>query len=125
MTQVFLLTGLVETLPWSWRAQLAVAVTALAGFAVAAPHLLVNDTLAFSALAMLTGATTSVVGVRFLERYRRDAFVRAALLTEEAEVSAALAEIAETLNANLNAPDMLERVNRVAAKALGCDWSAT
>jgi signal transduction histidine kinase len=125
MTQVCLLTGLVVTLPWSWRAQLAVAVTALAGFAVAAPHLLVNDTLAFSALAMLTGATTSVVGVRFLERYRRDAFVRAALLTEEAEVSAALAEIAETLNANLNAPDMLERVNRVAAKALGCDWSAT
>jgi signal transduction histidine kinase len=125
MAQVCLLTGLVVTLPWSWRAQLAVAVTALIGFAVAAPHLVVNDTLAFSVLAMLTGATTSVVGVRFLERYRHDAFLRAALLTEEAEVAAALAEIAETLNANLNAPDMLELVNRVAARALGCDWSAT
>ncbi len=125
MAQVCLLTGLGVTLPWSWRAQIAVALTALVGFAAAAPHLVVNDTLTYSVLAMLTGATTSVLGVSFLERYRRDAFLRATLLTEEAEIAAALAEMAETLNTHLNAPDMFERVNRVAAAALGCDWSAT
>ncbi len=125
MAQVCLLTGLAVTLPWSWRAQLAVAATALVGFAGALPRLVVNDTIAYSILAILTGATTSVLGVRFLERYRRDAFLRAALLAEEAEITAALAETAETLSANLNAPDMLERVNRVAIAALGCDWSVT
>ncbi|MBI3767662.1 MAG: GAF domain-containing protein [Deltaproteobacteria bacterium] len=125
MAQVCLLTGLVVTLPWSWRAQLAVALTSLAGFAAAVPYLVVNDTLSYSILAMLTGATTSVLGVRFLERYRRDAFLRAALLKEEAEVAAALVEIGETLSTHLNAPDMFERVNRVAATALGCDWSST
>jgi signal transduction histidine kinase len=125
MAQVCLLTGLAVTLPWSWRAQLAVAITALAGFAVALPRLVVHDTVTYSVLALLAGATTAVVGVRFLERYRRDAFFRAALLLEEAEVAAALATVAETLNVHLNAPDMLERVNTVAAGALGCDWSTT
>src|SRR5436190_23177427 len=57
MAQVCLLTGLVVILPWSWRAQLAVAVTALLGFSVAVRHLVVNDTLSFSILAMLAGAT--------------------------------------------------------------------
>lgn len=125
MAQVCLLTGLAVTLPWSWRAQLAVAVAALAGFALAVPHLVAHDTLVYSAVATMTGATTSVFGVMFLERYRRDAFFRAAELTEEAEVAAALATVAETLNVHLNDPDMLERVNDLAVQALACDWSAT
>ena len=125
MAQVCLLTGLVVTMQWSWRAQLVVTLAAFGAFAGASPQLIVHDTLTYPFLAMLTGGTTSVIGVLFLERYRRDAFLRAALLAEEAEVSAALVRIGETLNANLNAPDMFERVNRVAASALGCDWSAT
>jgi signal transduction histidine kinase len=126
--QVCLLSGLVVLLPWGWRAQLAVALGSLASLPLAvrgplgAPG---DDSLAYAVLALLTGGTTSVFGAMFLDRYRLDAFVRTKLQAEEAAVSAALVHVGETLNAHLDQPDMLERVNAVAAAVIGCDWSST
>jgi signal transduction histidine kinase len=125
MAQVCLLTSLVVLLPWGWRAQLAVSLTALASFAVAAPYLTPPDTFAYAIIASLTAATTSVGGAFFLERYRFQAFVQASRQAEEAAIAAALLHVAETLNAHLDQPDMLEQVNRLAVEALDCDWSST
>jgi signal transduction histidine kinase len=125
MGHLCLLTSLVVMLPWGWRAQLGVVVTALAGFAVAVPYLLVRDTLWDSIITLVTGATSSVCGAFFLDRYRWDAFARTALLEQEADVAAALAHVGQTLNTHLNEPDMLERVNHLAVAVLACDWSST
>jgi signal transduction histidine kinase len=132
MFQVSLLSGIIVLLPWGWRPQLAVATASLAGFALAAPVLPASDARVYSGLGLLTGAVTSVVGAAFLDRYRRDAFVRTALLRElserkqeDADVAAALVEVSEAVGAHLGQPDMIERVNALALGALGCDWSAT
>src|SRR5439155_24546122 len=132
MFQVCLLSGIVVLLPWGWRAQLAVAVSSLAGFTLAAPNLPSSDAPIYSGIALLTGAVTSVVGALFLDRYRRDAFVRTALLRhasarkqEDAEVAAALVEVTQALGEHLGQADMLERVNALAVAALRCSWSAT
>ena len=128
--QVCLLSGFAVLLPWGWRAQLFVALASLASLGLAASYLTAGDAIGYAVGAVLTGATTSVYGASFIDRYRRDAFVRMALLTrasaaqrEEAEINAALLHIAQTLNANLDRPDILQRVNGLAAEALDCDWS--
>jgi signal transduction histidine kinase len=125
MEQVCLLSGLVVLMPWGWQAQLGVALVALASFGAAAPFLAAPDTLAYTLVALVTGAASAVCGAYFLDRYRYQAFVRAAHETEEATIAAALLHVGETLHLHLDQPDMLERVNRLTVETLGCDWSST
>jgi len=123
--QVCLLSGVVALVPWGWRAQLGVSTVATLGLVIATSRLAATEEMAYAALALLTGGTTTTFGAFFLDRYRYDAFVRAAREREEAGIAAALVHIGETLNAHLDGADMLERVNRLAMETIGCDWSST
>jgi signal transduction histidine kinase len=132
MFQVSLVTATVVLLPWGWRPQLLVAATSLIGFWAVAPALPASDALQYAVVGLFSAAVTSVWGAFFLDRYRWDAFARAALLThaskvqqEETEIAAALLEVAQGLDANLGAPDMLERVNALALGMVGCDMCGT
>ncbi len=131
-SQVCLLSGLFVLLPWGWRGQTVAALGVFASLFLASFPGAGVEQLTYAVLAIITGATTSVWGAAFLERYRFDAFVRTALLShasavkeEEADISAALLHVTETLGAHLDAPDMLLRVNTLAVDALGCDFSRT
>jgi signal transduction histidine kinase len=122
--QLCLLTGASVLLPWGPVPQALAALAALGSFVwvLPAPP---QDGAVSAALGLLVGALAAVSGAYFLQRERRASLVRTAMLSEEAEIGAALAHVGQMLSANLNRPDMLEQVNRLAVELIGCDWSGT
>ncbi len=125
MAQVCMLTTLALLIPWGWRAQTVLSSTTVGTFVLALPHLTIPDGVAFPVLGLAVGAIVSIAGAAFHERSRRDTFVQTVLLREEAETAAALTAVGQLLSAHLDAPDMLERVNRFAVETLGCTSSET
>ena len=125
MWHVCILTGTAVLLPWGGSLQSCAAIGALASFSWALSSLVAPDGVIFPVLGLVTGATISIFGARFLHEYRRSTFLQTAMLQEEADVAAALGHVGEVLSVNLNRPDMLEKVNQLAVELIGCDWSGT
>ncbi len=111
-------------LPWGWVAQTVVATGGLASFAVAAPHLVAHEGVAYAALVLAASGTQSICAAYFLDRYRSEAFHRTAMQTKEAAISSALAHVGETLSKHLGEPDILDRVNHLAVEVIRCDFSS-
>jgi signal transduction histidine kinase len=125
LTLVCLLTGSAVLLPWSVYGQLTMTLAASIGVLVIAPTANAMGSPIIPVVGLGVGAMVSILGTRFLTRYRRSSYVQQALVQEEAEIAAGLADVGQVLAENLNRPDMLERVNRLAATLVGCDWTAT
>ncbi len=81
-----LVMGTPVLLPWSWRAQAMLAVGALFSVALNAPHLVWTAPAGRITLTMTSAALVSVAGVILMERTRRAAFVRHALLLDAGAV---------------------------------------
>ncbi len=111
--------------PLGWAGQLGAAVVTVASFLTALPAFQTHDAPTIQGVALLAGATTSVVSAFLLERHRFEAFRRSAMHAEEAEIAAALVHVGQTLGEHLGSSDMLARVNALAVAAIGCDTSTT
>jgi signal transduction histidine kinase len=132
VTVVCILTGAAVLLPWGARAQSLAGAIAFAAFVAASPMLQRGGPIAVVLVAVLAGVTVSVIAARLQEKHRIEAFTRAHFLEiasrrhrEDADISSALVQVGEALSSRLDLPDVLERVNRLAVRHLGCDWSNT
>jgi signal transduction histidine kinase len=123
-------TAVAVLLPWDWRCQLATSGAFFVMFAVVQPFL--GMTAPEPGVVMFVGLTSAftVVGVGHVDRYRRQAFVRRALLQhasaekeEEARIATALFQLARTLDEYLGEDDLVRRVGGIAANVLGCGES--
>ena len=131
-SDICLLNGLAVLIPWGFGAQLSVALATLAGLVFVLPDHSLSSPVVDPVLTVTAGVATSLWCAAFLDRYRRQSFVRLTLFTEakrraeeEAEIAAVLVRVGETLHVHLDQADLLERVNGLAVDALRCDWSAT
>jgi len=122
--QLCLLTGASVLVPWGPLPQALAALGALVSFVWVLPGP-PPDGAVSAALGLLVGALATVSGAYFLQRERLASLVRTAMLSQEAEIGAAVAHVGQMLSANLNRADMLEQVNRLAVELIGCDWSGT
>jgi hypothetical protein len=95
--QVCILNGWAVLLPWGSRVQIFAAAASLASFTLAAPYFGSGEGFAYALLSLIAGATTSVFGAHFLDRYRADAFVRTAQLTTTSDLARAEAYIGAAL----------------------------
>ncbi len=82
MAQISVLCGLVVLLPWGVWPQVVVAATAIASFGFAVPHLPSVHALFYPVVSLVSTAASTALGAFFLDRYRRDTFVRNAEQTE-------------------------------------------
>ncbi len=129
---VCLMTAFAVLIPLGWMAQTALSIASLTGFLFASQGTIPLEQAAYCWVGLITGATTSIFGATFLDRYRYEAFARAALLEQvstlsqqEARISAALAHVGTTLHASAGHTHVFDTVNRLAREILGCDWSST
>ncbi len=129
---VCLMTAFAVLIPLGWAAQTVLSVATLIGFFIASWGNISFVEAAYCWVGLVAGATTSIFGATFLDRYRYEAFARAALLEQvsalsqqEARISAALAHVGATLHASAGHTHVFDTVNRLAREILGCDWSST
>lgn len=129
---VCLMTAFAMLIPLGWTAQAFLAATTLLGFLIASSGNITATQAAYCWVGLVAGATASIFGALFLDRYRYEAFGRTALLEQvsafsqqEARISAALAHVGATLHATAGHTHVFDTVNRLAGKIVACDWSST
>jgi signal transduction histidine kinase len=82
MAQISVLGGLVVLLPWGVWPQVVIAATAIVCFGLAVPHLPAVHALFYPVVSLVSTAASTTLGAFFLDRYRRDTFIRNAEQTE-------------------------------------------
>jgi two-component system, sensor histidine kinase and response regulator len=127
--QVCLLMGLFVLLPWPWLTQLFVSMMLLGGLTIHVLRTGVTETASFSLLAMVAASLVSVWGAWFLDRYRRNLYVRTALLARSSATNTAILEAALDAIVGMDHRGRLTEFNPAAerlfgrkrADVIGCD----